>query len=57
MEKYKFNKSIGGKIVKKDDRYIVTDYNILDTLVLSSTNLNPNKSEIIQKGQGAIILL
>ena len=44
MEKYKFNKSIGGKIVNKDDRYIVTDNNILDTLVLSSTNLNPNKS-------------
>jgi len=35
---------IGGEITKMDDRYIVRDNNTLKNLVLSSTQLRPNKS-------------
>jgi len=35
---------ITGKIVKTDDRYVVKDNTTLKNLVVSSTNLNPNKS-------------
>jgi len=35
---------IGGKTVKKDDRYEVIDNNFLKNLIVSSTNLNPGKS-------------
>tara|TARA_R110002020_G_scaffold39373_3_gene117222 strand:- start:307 stop:639 length:333 start_codon:yes stop_codon:yes gene_type:complete len=37
-------KEIGGKIVKKDARYIVTDNNFGENLVLSSTFLTGKKS-------------
>lgn len=40
--KYK-NWTIGGNIVKEDDRYVVTDNTELKNLVLSSTRLNPGK--------------
>jgi len=36
--------NIKGKIVKEDDRYIVSDNTTLKNLVLSSTKLRPNKS-------------
>lgn len=36
--------NIGGKVVKQDDRYTVTDNTELKRLVLSSTRLNANKS-------------
>jgi len=36
--------NIKGKIVKEDDRYIVSDNTTLMNLVLSSTKLRPNKS-------------
>ena len=35
---------IGGKITKKDDRYVVKDNNFLKNLVVSSTDLKPMKS-------------
>lgn len=35
---------ISGKIVKDDDRYMVIDNTRLKNLVVSSTNLYPNKS-------------
>lgn len=35
---------IGGKIVKQDERYTVTDNTRLKNLVVSQTKLNPNKS-------------
>ena len=35
--------NIGGSIVKQDDRYVVRDNPTLTNLVLSSTNLNPEK--------------
>ena len=35
---------IGGSIVKQDDRYIVKDNKSLNNLVLSSTELYPEKS-------------
>ena len=40
-------KNIGGKTVKEDTRYIVKDNKLLKNLVLSSTNLMPNKSDIV----------
>tara|TARA_B100000963_G_scaffold337616_1_gene333753 strand:+ start:1437 stop:1778 length:342 start_codon:yes stop_codon:yes gene_type:complete len=36
-------KDIGGSIVKEDDRYIVKDNTSLKNLVVSSTDLKPNK--------------
>jgi len=36
--------NIKGKIVKEDDRYVVSDNTTLKNLVLSSTKLRPNKS-------------
>lgn len=41
--KYK-NWDIGGKVVKQDARYTVTDNTHLNNLIVSSTWLNPNKS-------------
>jgi len=35
---------IGGEVVKDDDRYIVKDNNVLNNLVVSSTDLKPGKS-------------
>lgn len=35
---------IGGEIVKQDDRYTVIDNKTLNNLVVSSTDLKPNKS-------------
>lgn len=40
--RYNIN-DIGGSVVKQDDRYVVTDNNFLNNLVLSSTDLNPGK--------------
>ena len=36
--------SIGGEVVKQDDRYTVKDNKTLKNLVVSSTELNPGKS-------------
>jgi oxalate decarboxylase/phosphoglucose isomerase-like protein (cupin superfamily) len=36
-------KDIGGDVVKQDDRYVVKDNHYLNTLILSSTELNPGK--------------
>ena len=36
--------NINGKVVKEDDRYVVSDNTTLKNLVLSSTKLRPNKS-------------
>ena len=41
-------KEIGGKIVKKDARYIVTDNNFGENLVLSSTFLTGKKSGLME---------
>lgn len=38
------NWTIGGNIVKEDDRYVVMDNTELKNLVLSSTRLNPGKN-------------
>lgn len=35
---------IGGEVVKEDDRYVVKDNRLLNNLIVSSTNLKPNKS-------------
>ena len=35
---------IGGEVAKEDDRYIVKDNTTLKNLVVSSTDLNPQKS-------------
>ena len=43
MNKYNIN-DIGGIIAKEDDRYKVCDNSELNNLVLSSTDLHPNKS-------------
>tara|TARA_X000001036_G_C20276418_1_gene642536 strand:+ start:310 stop:651 length:342 start_codon:yes stop_codon:yes gene_type:complete len=45
-------KNIGGKTVKEDTRYIVKDNKLLKNLVLSSTNLMPNKSTTGHAHQG-----
>ena len=36
-------KDTGGEVVKEDDRYVVKDNKMLNNLVVSSTQLNPNK--------------
>lgn len=43
---------IGGEIAKQDDRYTVRDNTILKNLVLSSTDLYPNKSTSGHKHEG-----
>jgi len=43
MSKYS-NWTIGGKIVRDDERYVVKDNTDLKNLVLSSTRLKPNQS-------------
>ena len=43
MNKYNIN-DIGGIVAKEDDRYRVCDNSELKNLVLSSTDLHPNKS-------------
>ena len=45
-------KDIGGEIAKMDDKYIVRDNNTLQNLVLSSTQLRPNKSTSGHKHKG-----
>jgi len=46
------NWQIGGEVVKEDDRYLVRDNTLLNNLVVSSTNLNPNKSTSGHKHPG-----
>ena len=43
---------IGGEIVKCDERYVVKDNGELSNLVLSSTDLKPNKSTTGHKHPG-----
>ncbi len=43
---------IGGKIAKEDDRYVVKDNTLLKGLVVSSTNLHPNKSTTGHEHEG-----
>ncbi len=43
---------IGGEIVKKDDRYTVRDNKELKNLIVSSTDLKPNKSTSGHKHEG-----
>lgn len=43
---------IGGTIVKEDDRYIVKDNKSLKNLIISSTDLKPNKSTTGHKHAG-----
>jgi mannose-6-phosphate isomerase-like protein (cupin superfamily) len=49
--KYSIN-DIGGTITKEDDRYKVCDNSVLNNLVLSSTDLKPNKSTSGHKHSG-----
>ena len=35
---------IGGKVVKNDEKYVVKDNSMLNSLVISSTDLKPGKS-------------
>ena len=35
---------IGGRVVKDDDKYVVKDNDVLNNLVISSTDLRPGKS-------------
>jgi len=35
---------VGGEVVKDDERYVVKDNNVLNNLVISSTDLKPGKS-------------
>ena len=35
---------IGGKVVKNDEKYVVKDKSMLNSLVISSTDLKPGKS-------------
>ena len=51
MNKYNIN-DIGGIIAKEDDRYKVCDNSELNNLVLSSTDLHPNKSTSGHKHPG-----
>ena len=37
-------KNQGWNVVKEDERYVVTDNNILNNLVASTTYLNPSKN-------------
>jgi mannose-6-phosphate isomerase-like protein (cupin superfamily) len=46
------NYDIGGDIVKADDRYVVKDNTTLNNLIVSSTNLKPNKCTTGHKHQG-----
>lgn len=50
MKKTLYN--IGGEIAKQDERYVVKDNNHLNNLVVSSTDLNPNKSTSGHKHPG-----
>jgi mannose-6-phosphate isomerase-like protein (cupin superfamily) len=34
---------VGGEVVKQDERYVVSDNQLLKNLILSSTRLNPGK--------------
>ena len=43
---------IGGEIVKADDRYTVKDNATLNNLIVSSTDLKPNKSTTGHKHEG-----
>ncbi|MBS82829.1 MAG: cupin [Gammaproteobacteria bacterium] len=43
---------IGGVIAKEDDRYVVKDNTLLKNLVISSTDLKPNKSTSGHKHKG-----
>tara|TARA_B110000438_G_C15808442_1_gene648511 strand:- start:373 stop:702 length:330 start_codon:yes stop_codon:yes gene_type:complete len=43
---------IGGDIVKEDERYVVRDNKALKNLILSSTDLKPNKSTTGHKHKG-----
>lgn len=43
---------IGGEIVKADDRYTVKDNTTLNNLIVSSTELKPNKSTTGHKHEG-----
>ena len=43
---------VGGEVVKDDDRYVVKDNNILNNLVVSSTDLKPGKSPSGHKHPG-----
>lgn len=57
--KLKFNiNHIVGSVVKKDERYEVVDNVVLNSLVLSSTRMNPNKSTNghLHKGQEEIYM-
>ena len=44
--------NIGGEIAKQDDRYTVKDNTTLKNLVVSSTDLKPNKSTSGHKHEG-----
>lgn len=46
------NFDIGGDIVKSDERYTVKDNTTLNNLIVSSTNLKPNKSTTGHKHEG-----
>lgn len=44
--------NIGGDIVKEDERYIVRDNKSLNNLIVSSTDLKPNKNTTGHKHPG-----
>jgi mannose-6-phosphate isomerase-like protein (cupin superfamily) len=46
------NWDIGGEVVKQDDRYVVKDNTTLKNLVVSSTQLRPNKSTTGHRHEG-----
>ena len=45
-------KNKGWRVVKEDERYVVTDNNLLNNLVASTTHLNPNHSTTGHKHAG-----
>jgi len=45
-------KNQGWNVVKEDERYVVTDNNILNNLVASTTYLNPSHSTTGHKHPG-----
>ena len=45
-------KNKGWRVVKEDERYVVTDNNLLNNLVASTTHLNPNHSTSGHKHAG-----
>lgn len=49
--KYKFN-DIGGRVVKKDNRYVVKDNTFGESLILSSTHLFAGQSTSGHKHEG-----